>query len=139
MPVINGVKVNLTEEEVKKAKALLGRGPNQVEAGMIDVMWSEHCSYKSSKPFLKQLPKDGARVLVGPGMDAGVIDINDDDAVAFKVETHNHPSAIEPYNGAATGIGGIVRDILCMGARPVALLDNLRFGEITSNHSKWLF
>ncbi|MEM4206764.1 MAG: phosphoribosylformylglycinamidine synthase subunit PurL, partial [Nitrososphaerota archaeon] len=86
-----------------------------------------------------QLPKEGHRVVVGPGMDAGAIDINDGDVVVFKVETHNHPSAIEPYNGAATGIGGIVRDILCMGARPIALFDNLRFGELTSNHSKWLF
>ncbi len=139
MTFINGVKVNLTEEEVEKAKALLGREPNQVEAGMIDVMWSEHCSYKSSKPFLRQLPKEGPRVIVGPGMDAGVVDINDGDVVVFKVETHNHPSAIEPYNGAATGIGGIVRDILCMGARPIALFNNLRFGELRSNHSKWLF
>ncbi|MEM2109543.1 MAG: phosphoribosylformylglycinamidine synthase subunit PurL [Candidatus Odinarchaeota archaeon] len=139
MPVIDGVKVNLTEEEVEKVKKMLGREPNQVEAGMIDVMWSEHCSYKSSKPFLKQLPREGPRVVVGPGMDAGVIDINDGDVAVFKVETHNHPSAIEPYNGAATGIGGIVRDVLCMGARPVALFNNLRFGELTSNHSKWLF
>ncbi|MHA1835648.1 MAG: phosphoribosylformylglycinamidine synthase subunit PurL, partial [Candidatus Odinarchaeia archaeon] len=104
-----------------------------------DVMWSEHCSYKSSRPVLKILPKEGPRVLMGPGQDAGVIDIGDGDAVAFKIETHNHPSAIEPYNGAATGIGGIIRDILCMGARPIALLDNLRFGKITSSHSKWLF
>jgi phosphoribosylformylglycinamidine synthase II len=139
MPEINGVKVNMNEDEIKKAKKLLKRTPNQVEAGMIDVMWSEHCSYKSSRPILSLLPREGDIVLIGPGQDAGVIDIGDDDAVAFKVETHNHPSAIEPYNGAATGIGGIVRDILCMGARPIALLNNLRFGKITSDHSKWLF
>lgn len=139
MPIVSGVQVELTQEEVGKAKQLLGRAPNDVEVGMMDIMWSEHCSYKSSRPVLKLLPTKGPRVIVGPGYDAGVVDIGDGLAVIFKVESHNHPSAIEPYNGAATGIGGIVRDILCMGARPVALLDPLRFGSMKSGHSRWLF
>ncbi|RLG02184.1 MAG: phosphoribosylformylglycinamidine synthase subunit PurL, partial [Thaumarchaeota archaeon] len=101
-------------------------------------MYSEHCSYKSSRPILKLLPSKGPRVLVGPGYDSGIVDIGGGYAVAFKVESHNHPSAIEPYNGAATGIGGIVRDILCVGARPIALLDSLRFGNLESQHSRWL-
>ncbi|MHA1238378.1 MAG: phosphoribosylformylglycinamidine synthase subunit PurL [Candidatus Odinarchaeia archaeon] len=139
MPKVSGVNVNLTEEEIEKAKKMLKKEPNPVEIGMIDVMWSEHCSYKSSRPILKLLPTSGPNVIVGPGQDAGVVDIGDGYAVAFKIETHNHPSAIEPYNGAATGIGGIVRDILCMGARPTALLNNLRFGKLSSPHSQWLF
>jgi len=139
LPIVSGVQVELTQEEVGKAKQLLGRAPNDVEVGMMDIMWSEHCSYKSSRPVLKLLPTKGPRVIVGPGYDAGVVDIGDGLAVIFKVESHNHPSAIEPYNGAATGIGGIVRDILCMGARPVALLDPLRFGSMKSGHSRWLF
>jgi len=138
LPIVSGVQVDLTQEEAGKAKQLLGREPNDVEVGMIDIMWSEHCSYKSSRPVLKLLPTKGPRVIVGPGYDAGVVDIGDGLAVIFKIESHNHPSAIEPYNGAATGIGGIVRDILCMGARPVALLDPLRFGSMKSGHSRWL-
>ena len=132
------IRVNLTKNEIKEAKIRLGREPNETELGMIDVMWSEHCSYKSSRKVLQKLPKKGKRVVVGPGYDSGIVDINDGDIVAFKVESHNHPSAIEPYNGAATGIGGIIRDILCMNCRPVGLLDSLRFGNLLSNHSKWL-
>lgn len=138
MPMIDGAEVDLTLEEIEKVRKMLGRLPNEVEAGMIDVMWSEHCSYKSSRPILKLLPKTGPGVVVGPGQDAGVIEIGDGYAVVFKIESHNHPSAIEPYNGAATGIGGIIRDILCMGARPIGLLDPLRFGDPTKSHSKWL-
>ncbi len=133
-----GIEISLTEDELKKVIEILGREPNEVEIGMIDIMWSEHASYKSSRPVLKILPKEGKRVLVGPGQDAGVIDIGDGKAVAFKIESHNHPSAIEPYNGAATGIGGIVRDILCMGARPIGLMDSLRFGSPEDPHTRWL-
>nr|MDO8091491.1 phosphoribosylformylglycinamidine synthase subunit PurL [Candidatus Sigynarchaeota archaeon] len=139
MTIIDDVQVELDPEELKKAERMLGRKPNAVEAGMIDVMWSEHCSYKSSRPVLKLLPQKGPRVVCGPGQDAGAVDIGDNYVVVFKIESHNHPSAIEPYNGAATGIGGIIRDILCMGARPIALLDPLRFGSLKSPHSRWLF
>jgi phosphoribosylformylglycinamidine synthase len=131
--------VSLTPEEAAWIRRKLGREPNPVEWGMFDIMYSEHCSYKSSRPVLKILPSKGPKVLVGPGYDCGIVDIGDGYAVAFKVESHNHPSAIEPYNGAATGIGGIVRDILCVGARPVAFLDSLRFGSLQSPHSRWLF
>ncbi len=133
-----GVKVDLEEEEIAHIEKVLNRKANMTEIGMIDIMYSEHCSYKSSRPELKYLYKEGPRVMVGPGQDAGVIDIGDKLALVFKIESHNHPSAIEPYNGAATGIGGIVRDILCMGARPIALIDPLRFGDISSAHSRWL-
>lgn len=121
---------NLTEEEYKRIVELIGREPNYVELGMFSVMWSEHCSYKSSKVHLKKLPTKGERVIQGPGENAGVIDIGDGLAIAFKIESHNHPSFIEPYQGAATGVGGIVRDIFTMGARPIALLDSLRFGPL---------
>ncbi|MGQ9719783.1 MAG: phosphoribosylformylglycinamidine synthase subunit PurL [Candidatus Jordarchaeum sp.] len=137
--MVDGIQVDLKPEELEKAEKMMGRKPNAVEAGMIDVMWSEHCSYKSSRPVLKLLPQKGPRVVCGPGNDAGVVDIGDGYVAVFKIESHNHPSAIEPYNGAATGIGGIIRDILCMGARPIALLDPLRFGSIKSAHSRWLF
>jgi len=133
-----GIKVDLEKEEIAHIEKVLNRKANMTEIGMIDIMYSEHCSYKSSRPELKHLYKEGSRVMVGPGQDAGVIDIGDELALVFKIESHNHPSAIEPYNGAATGIGGIVRDILCMGARPIALVDPLRFGEISSAHSRWL-
>lgn len=121
---------NLTEEEYKRIVELIGREPNYVELGMFSVMWSEHCSYKSSKVHLKKLPTKGERVIQGPGENAGVIDIGDGLAIVFKIESHNHPSFIEPYQGAATGVGGIVRDIFTMGARPIALLDSLRFGPL---------
>jgi phosphoribosylformylglycinamidine synthase subunit PurL len=133
------ITVDLTQQEREAIRKRLGREPNPTELGMIDVMWSEHCSYKSSKSLLKLLPQTGPQVLVGPGYDAGVVDIGDGFAAAFKLESHNHPSAIEPYNGSATGIGGIIRDILSMGCRPVALLDALRFGPLTEGHNTWLF
>ncbi|MFX1346470.1 MAG: phosphoribosylformylglycinamidine synthase subunit PurL [Promethearchaeota archaeon] len=142
---VNGEEINveMINEEYEKVRGLLNREPNITELGMFDVMWSEHCSYKSSRPKLK-LFEDAEEnydyVLAGPGQDAGVIDIGDGYAVAFRIESHNHPSAIEPYHGAATGIGGIIRDILCMGVRPIALLDPLRFGRLKGNpHSQWLF
>ncbi|MFW9902109.1 MAG: phosphoribosylformylglycinamidine synthase subunit PurL [Candidatus Thorarchaeota archaeon] len=142
---LNGenAEVEMTGEEFEKVKDLLEREPNITELGMFDVMWSEHCSYKSSRPKLKIFEDAEANydyVLAGPGQDAGVIDIGDGYALAFRIESHNHPSAIEPYHGAATGIGGIIRDILCMGVRPIALLDPLRFGKLKNNpHSQWLF
>ena len=137
------VDIEMTEWEYEKVKDLLKREPNLTELHMFSVMWSEHCSYKSSRPKLK-LFEDAEEnydyVLAGPGQDAGVIDIGDGYALAFRIESHNHPSAIEPYHGAATGIGGIIRDILCMGVRPIALLDPLRFGCLKDNpHSQWLF
>ena len=123
-------EVALTEAEYRTIVELLGREPNEVELGMIGVLWSEHCSYKTSKPFLRRLPSNGSRVLQGPGENAGVVDVGEGWAVAFKIESHNHPSAIEPYEGAATGVGGILRDVAAMGARPVAILDSLRFGPL---------
>src|SRR5499433_1210423 len=124
----------LTPEEYRKIIKLLGREPNHTELGVFSVMWSEHCSYKSSRHYLRRLPTDGPHVLQGPGENAGVVDIGDGLAVAFKMESHNHPSFIEPYQGAATGVGGILRDVFTMGARPIALLNSLRFGE--PNHPK---
>ncbi len=109
---------------------MLGREPNLTELGLFSVMWSEHCSYKSSRVHLKTLPTEGPRVLQGPGENAGAVDIGDGLAAVFKIESHNHPSFIEPYQGAATGVGGIIRDIFTMGARPIALLDALRFGPL---------
>jgi phosphoribosylformylglycinamidine synthase len=119
----------LTAEEFERAIAILGRTPNMTELGIFAVMWSEHCSYKSSKIWLQTLPTTGPRVICGPGENAGVVDIGDGDAVVFKIESHNHPSFIEAYQGAATGVGGILRDIFTMGARPIAILDSLRFGS----------
>jgi phosphoribosylformylglycinamidine synthase II len=120
----------LTEDEYRLAVAALGREPNAVELGMFGAMWSEHCAYKHSRPLLGSLPTEGDRVLVGPGENAGALDIGEGLAVVFKVESHNHPSAVEPYQGAATGVGGIIRDIFTMGARPIALLNSLRFGPL---------
>jgi phosphoribosylformylglycinamidine synthase II len=120
----------LTEAEYGLALRTLGREPNAVELGMFGAMWSEHCAYKHSRPLLSGLPSQGKRVLVGPGENAGALDIGDGLAVVFKVESHNHPSAVEPYQGAATGVGGIIRDIFTMGARPIALLNSLRFGAL---------
>ncbi|HEV2301136.1 MAG TPA: phosphoribosylformylglycinamidine synthase subunit PurL [Stellaceae bacterium] len=119
----------LSRDEFARACAILGRPPNLVELGVFSAMWSEHCSYKSSKIWLKTLPTTGPHVICGPGENAGVVDIGDGEAVVFKIESHNHPSFIEPYQGAATGVGGILRDVFTMGARPVALLDSLRFGS----------
>ena len=120
----------LTESEYFRVVSILGREPNAVELGMFGAMWSEHCAYKHSRPLLSGLPTSGRRVLVGPGENAGALDIGDGLAVVFKVESHNHPSAVEPYQGAATGVGGIIRDIFTMGARPLALLNSLRFGPL---------
>jgi phosphoribosylformylglycinamidine synthase len=122
-------RLGLTDDELVAIEARLGRRPNDLELAMFSVMWSEHCSYKSSKPLLRTLPTAGEGVVAGPGENAGVISIGDGLAVAFKIESHNHPSAVEPYQGAATGVGGILRDIFTMGARPVAVLDALRFGD----------
>lgn len=121
---------NLTQEEYQKILQILGREPNLLELGIFSVMWSEHCSYKSSRRFLKNFPTKGPQVIQGPGENAGVIDIGIDVAVVFKMESHNHPSFIEPYQGAATGVGGILRDVFTMGARPIANLNSLRFGDI---------
>ena len=118
----------LSDEEYANIKGLLGRDPNLVELGVFSVMWSEHCSYKSTRAHLKRLPTTGPQVIQGPGENAGVVDIGDGDAVVFKMESHNHPSFIEPYQGAATGVGGIMRDVFTMGARPVAMINALRFG-----------
>ncbi len=123
-------RLGVTDEELDAIRERLdGRDPNDLELAMFSVMWSEHCSYKSSKPLLRTLPTAGEGVVAGPGENAGVISIGDGLAVAFKIESHNHPSAVEPYQGAATGVGGILRDIFTMGARPIAVLDALRFGD----------
>src|SRR5436305_7133157 len=121
----------LTPEEFERIKKILGREPNFTELGIFSVMWSEHCSYKNSRRELKKFPTSGPNILVKAGEEnAGVVDIGDGWAIAFKMESHNHPSAIEPLQGAATGVGGIIRDIFAMGARPIALLDSLRFGPL---------
>jgi phosphoribosylformylglycinamidine synthase II len=122
--------VGLTEKEYKKIIEYLNREPNELELNMYGVMWSEHCSYKNSRALFRHFPTSGERVLQGPGENAGIIDIGDNQAIVMKIESHNHPSAIEPYQGAATGVGGIIRDIFAMGARPIALLNSLRFGNI---------
>ncbi|MDF2722163.1 MAG: purL [Paenibacillus sp.] len=132
-------QMGVTDNEYELICGFLGRKPNYVEIGVFSVMWSEHCSYKNSKPILKRFPITGPRVLMGPGEGAGIVDIGDKQAVVFKIESHNHPSAIEPYQGAATGVGGIIRDIFSMGARPVALLNSLRFGSLTNDRVKYLF
>ncbi len=129
----------LTEDEYKRVNELLGREPNPIELALFSVMWSEHCSYKSSKFHLKRLPTTGERVIEGPGENAGVVDIGEGYVAVFKIESHNHPSFIEPYQGAATGVGGILRDIFTMGARPVALLNSLRFGPLDSPKNRYLF
>jgi len=121
--------LGLTDGELDRIRELLGRDPNDFELAVFSLLWSEHCGYKHSALLLKRLPSTGDRVLQGPGENAGVIDLGGGDAVAFKVESHNHPSAVEPFQGAATGVGGILRDIVAMGARPIALLDGLRFAE----------
>ncbi|MFO7942357.1 MAG: phosphoribosylformylglycinamidine synthase subunit PurL [Bacillota bacterium] len=132
-------EVGLTEGEYSRLCEDLGREPNHLELGIYGLMWSEHCSYKSSKKYLAQLPTSGPAVLQGPGENAGVVDIGEDVAVAFRIESHNHPSAVEPVQGAATGIGGILRDIFAMGARPIALLDSLRFGNLEDPRVRFLF
>jgi phosphoribosylformylglycinamidine synthase subunit PurL len=133
-------QMGLSDEEFTLIENILGRTPNYTETGLFSVMWSEHCSYKNSKPVLRKFPTTGERVLQGPGEGAGIVDIGDNQAVVFKIESHNHPSAIEPYQGAATGVGGIIRDIFSMGARPIALLNSLRFGELDeSARVRYLF
>ncbi len=129
----------LSPEEYQKIVSILGREPNYTELGIFSVMWSEHCSYKSSRAILKGLPTTGCCVVQGPGENAGVIDIGEGLVAVFKIESHNHPSFIEPYQGAATGVGGILRDIFTMGARPVALLNSLRFGNLSNPRNRYLF
>lgn len=129
----------LTDDELKYINEVLGREPNELELGMMDVMFSEHCSYKSSRPILRNFPTSGPDVILGPGDDAGIVNLTDEYALAIGMESHNHPSAVEPYGGAGTGIGGIVRDIISMGARPVVLLDALRFGHMSDQRSKYIF
>src|SRR3954468_12554709 len=123
------VEVGLTAFEAERARELVGREPNHLEWAMFGAMWSEHCAYKHSKKLLRTLPTKGARVAVGPGENAGAVDLADGPLCPLKVESHNHPSAVEPYQGAATGVGGILRDVFAMGARPVALLNALFFGS----------
>jgi phosphoribosylformylglycinamidine synthase subunit PurL len=132
-------QMGLSDEEFAMVENILGRTPNYTETGLFAVMWSEHCSYKTSKPVLKRFPITGEKVLQGPGEGAGIVDIGDNQAVVFKIESHNHPSAIEPYQGAATGVGGIIRDVFSMGARPIAMLNSLRFGELDSARVRYLF
>src|ERR1700694_430366 len=132
-------ELGLTDSEFELIVAQLGREPNGVELAMLSLMWSEHCSYKHSKKLLRRLPTEGPAVLMGPGENAGVVDVGGGLGIAFKVESHNHPSAVEPFQGAATGVGGILRDVFAVGARPIAVLDSLRFGEpATSERSRYL-
>ena len=131
--------LGLTDAEYELILARHRREPNEVELAMFSLMWSEHCAYKHSKKLLRALPTEGPRVVMGPGENAGAVDVGDGLAVAFKVESHNHPSAVEPFQGAATGVGGILRDVFAVGARPIAVLDSLRFGELSSPRSRYLF
>ena len=131
--------LGLTDAEYEGIRERLGREPNALELAVFSLMWSEHCGYKHSKKLLRELPTEGPWVLMGPGENAGVVDVGDGLAVAFKVESHNHPSAVEPFQGAATGVGGILRDVFAVGARPIAVLDSLRFGELDSARSRYLF
>ncbi|ODP27087.1 phosphoribosylformylglycinamidine synthase subunit PurL [Paenibacillus sp. PK4536] len=132
-------QMGVSDSEYELICGFLGRKPNYTEIGVFSVMWSEHCAYKNSKPLLRRFPTTGPRVLMGPGEGAGIVDIGDNQAVVFKIESHNHPSAVEPFQGAATGVGGIIRDIFSMGARPVAVLNSLRFGKLESERVKYLF
>ena len=129
-------KHGIKKEEYKKIINLIGREPNLLELGIFSAMWNEHCSYKSSKKYLKKLPVKNRNVIQGPGENAGVIDIEDNDALVFKIESHNHPSFIEPYQGAATGVGGILRDVFTMGARPIATLNSIHFGSPSHHKTK---
>src|SRR5215211_1780029 len=132
-------ELGLTDAEYARITELMERKPNGVELAMFSLLWSEHCAYKHSRKLLRRLPTGGERVLMGPGENAGAVSIGEGWAVAFKVESHNHPSAIEPFQGAATGVGGILRDVFALGARPIAVLDSLRFGELYSERSRYLF
>src|SRR3954462_14039466 len=141
-PVITPALVaehGLTREEFERLRTMLGREPTFTELGIVSALWSEHCSYKHSRPLLKTLPTKAPFVLQGPGENAGVISIGDGLAIAFKIESHNHPSAVEPYQGAATGVGGILRDVFTMGARPIAMLNSLRFGSLDEARVRYLF
>jgi len=133
------VELGLTGDEYARIVVDLGREPNDVELAMFSLMWSEHCGYKHSRKLLRTLPTEGPRLVLGPGENAGAVDVGGGTAVAFKVESHNHPSAVEPFQGAATGVGGILRDVFAVGARPIAVLDSLRFGEPSSERSRYLF
>jgi phosphoribosylformylglycinamidine synthase len=132
-------RLGLTDDELAAIVALLGRDPTELELAMYAVMWSEHCSYKSSKRHLGRFPTNAPWVLVGPGEGAGVVDVGDGQAIAIRIESHNHPSAVEPYQGAATGVGGIIRDVFSMGARPIAVMDPLRFGPLDDARTRYLF
>src|SRR5258708_35078568 len=132
-------QLGMTDDELAAVIGELGREPSDLELAMYAVMWSEHCSYKSSRAHLKRFPTQAPWVLVGPGEGAGVVDIGDGIAVAVRIESHNHPSAVEPYEGAATGVGGIIRDVFSMGARPIALMDPLRFGSLDDARTRYLF
>src|SRR6476620_1986125 len=132
-------EMGLSDEEYQLAKKLLKRHPNYTETGIFSAMWSEHCSYKSSKPLLRKFPTKGSQVLQGPGEGAGVVDIGDNQAVVFKIESHNSPSFVEPFEGSATGVGGIMRDVFSMGAKPIAAMNSLRFGNLDNDHTKMLF
>jgi len=137
---LDTLQLGLTPAEIESVRRGLGREPNEVEWSIIDAEWSEHSSYKSSKALLRLFPTKGKRVVLGPGYDAGVVDVGNGYVVTLHIESHNHPSAVDPYGGASTGIGGVIRDILSMGTRPIALVDILRFGRIDgSAHSRWLF
>jgi phosphoribosylformylglycinamidine synthase len=131
-------ELGLTDSEFELIVEKLGRRPNDVELAMFSLLWSEHCAYKHSRKLLRRLPTEGERVVMGPGENAGAVDIGNGHAIAFKVESHNHPSAVEPFQGAATGVGGILRDVFAIGARPIAILDSLRFGELDSVRSRHL-
>src|SRR3954453_19307549 len=131
-------ELGLTDAEFELIRSKLGRDPNDVELAMFSLLWSEHCAYKHSRKLLRRLPTEGERVLMGPGENAGAVSVADGWAVAFKVESHNHPSAVEPFQGAATGVGGILRDVFALGARPIAVLDSLRFGSLDSERSPFL-
>ena len=132
--------MSLQKEELEYLSKKIGRMPNETERHIVAAEWSEHCSYKSSKKHLKMLPNKGARVIHEKGYDSGVLDVGDGYVVTVHIESHNHPSAVEPYGGAATGVGGVIRDILSAGTRPIALLDGLRFGDIQKDsHARWLF
>ena len=132
-------ELGLTDREYELITDGLGREPNDVELAMFSLLWSEHCAYKHSRKLLRRLPTEGPRVVMGPGENAGAVDVGAGWSVAFKVESHNHPSAVEPFQGAATGVGGIMRDIFALGARPIAILNSLRFGELDSPRSRYLF
>src|SRR5205809_4098557 len=131
-------ELGLTDSEYELIVEKLGREPNDVELAMFSLLWSEHCAYKHSRKLLRRLPTEGERVVMGPGENAGAVDVGGGLVCAFKVESHNHPSAVEPFQGAATGVGGILRDVFAVGARPVAVLDSLRFGDPSSERSRYL-